>query len=786
MTEATALGLSIKPEGFDEANRSLEEFAQKADKAGQASDRLSGRARDASGRFVKVGTDAHKGAEGIADFGSKAGASTGLVHRLAGSLGTLAGGLAAYLSVGALASAADGWSDLQSKVGAAVNDMEAAPQLMKELVDMANATYSPLEQTVSAFSGNIGAFRDLGLGAREAMVYTEGLNHALVITATKGEQAASVQNALAKAMDLGKLSGDGLDTVLANGGRVAQALAKELDTNVSSLRKFSTEGKITSAVIANALIGDIGKLREEAAAMPATMADGMTRLSTNFQAMVGQMDKALGVSGMVAGGIMFLADNLDVVAGVLATVGTVVAAGFVPSLVSGTIAIAAATAGTLGLSGALFTLSGAIAATGIGALAVLVGLAVTAMIKAVRVTGSFGEAMDLLGEVANGVWDYIKNGAQSMAAALGARWQFIKSDFLFMVNGMMMDWARFLQTVNAGDAAAAAMATADSIMVASTAAATAGSDLLGESVALAAAGSESLTSSLAKLQAVATAAGDALGEGSGGGGGGGGGLSKKAKAGKQSVSEYAKVVGDLRKELELLQATQGMGALDKAIYGKQQDAGVSAGSDGGKVIDELMRQAEALRQVEDNAKRGADAISGLFTSLLDGSKSLRQGIADLLIDLAKVQMQKAVLNMGKSGGLLGSAFSWLGSALVPNANGGVYDSAGLSAYSGQVVSSPTIFPFAKGAGLMGEAGPEAILPLRRGNDGKLGVSAGAGGAGAGGGAPIDVNINIGLDPNAGLVIRDVAREEASTATKALNANLSVRVQQVHNNPRQRG
>ncbi|MCU6272249.1 phage tail tape measure protein, partial [Escherichia coli] len=50
---------------------------------------------------------------------------------------------------------------------------------------------------------------------------------------------------------------------------------------------------------------------------------------------------------------------------------------------------------------------------------------------------------------------------------------------------------------------------------------------------------------------------------------------------------------------------------------------------------------------------------------------------------------------------------------------------GLSAYSGQVVSKPTLFPFARGAGLMGEAGPEAILPLRRGADGKLGVIAAA-------------------------------------------------------------
>ena len=71
-----------------------------------------------------------------------------------------------------------------------------------------------------------------------------------------------------------------------------------------------------------------------------------------------------------------------------------------------------------------------------------------------------------------------------------------------------------------------------------------------------------------------------------------------------------------------------------------------------------------------------------------------------------------------------------------NAKGGVYDSPSLSRYSGQVVNRPTLFAFASGAGLMGEAGPEAILPLKRGSDGKLGVQT----SGAGSNVQVEVNI----------------------------------------------
>lgn len=87
----------------------------------------------------------------------------------------------------------------------------------------------------------------------------------------------------------------------------------------------------------------------------------------------------------------------------------------------------------------------------------------------------------------------------------------------------------------------------------------------------------------------------------------------------------------------------------------------------------------------------------------------------------------------------GSNINW-----SANAKGGVYDSPSLSAFSGQIVNSPTMFKFASGAGLMGEAGPEAILPLSRGSDGKLGVVAGGG---MGGGVTINTTVNVDSSGN---------------------------------------
>jgi phage-related minor tail protein len=72
-----------------------------------------------------------------------------------------------------------------------------------------------------------------------------------------------------------------------------------------------------------------------------------------------------------------------------------------------------------------------------------------------------------------------------------------------------------------------------------------------------------------------------------------------------------------------------------------------------------------------------------------------------------------------------------------------------------VVNSPTIFPFAKGAGLMGEAGPEAIMPLTRTAGGQLGVRA-LGGAGA---TAISVQVSIASDGTTSSTTDDPAYEQ---------------------------
>lgn len=127
-------------------------------------------------------------------------------------------------------------------------------------------------------------------------------------------------------------------------------------------------------------------------------------------------------------------------------------------------------------------------------------------------------------------------------------------------------------------------------------------------------------------------------------------------------------------------------------------------------------------------------FSSAFEDAIAGGKKFSDVLAGLSNDIERMLVRRTITDPLMKGldSMVINPLSNIFSDFFANANGGVYSGAGISAYSGKLVSRPTVFPFANGIGLMGEAGPEAILPLRRGADGKLGVS--------GGGNNVTVNV----------------------------------------------
>ena len=110
----------------------------------------------------------------------------------------------------------------------------------------------------------------------------------------------------------------------------------------------------------------------------------------------------------------------------------------------------------------------------------------------------------------------------------------------------------------------------------------------------------------------------------------------------------------------------------------------------------------------------------LVKFVMTGTISFRNLANSIISDMVRIAIQQTITK----------PFTNFISGLFENADGNAFVDGKVQKYAyGGVVNRPTLFPMANGMGLMGEAGAEAILPLRRGSNGKLGVQASGGGFG---------------------------------------------------------
>jgi hypothetical protein len=196
---------------------------------------------------------------------------------------------------------------------------------------------------------------------------------------------------------------------------------------------------------------------------------------------------------------------------------------------------------------------------------------------------------------------------------------------------------------------------------------------------------------------------------------------------------------DIAKRRELAQAIDEATAAQKTFngqFGTSFQAGIKSMGDLGANLGSSF--ASAFQGMADQL---TDFVTTGKASFGDFARSVLKDLSNIFIKFALFQALKAIVPGGSAFGKFlgfadGAAFAQNG--IQPFARGGIVD-------------RPTLFPFAKGTGVMGEAGPEAIIPLKRGRDGKLGVAGGGGGT---------TNVVVNVDASGSKVEGDQSQAKA--------------------------
>ena len=255
----------------------------------------------------------------------------------------------------------------------------------------------------------------------------------------------------------------------------------------------------------------------------------------------------------------------------------------------------------------------------------------------------------------------------------------------------------------------------------------------------------------------------------------------------------ARMDEQISRERQLLELT-GQQRTERQIYFelidqlRSQDIAYTEEAVAGAAERMAARQEEnnLLREQQRMQERVASSLGGMFHAATKGADSFKNALAGVLDSLSRMLANSAFQGL-LSGTSLGGALGDLGSALFGNANGNAFAGGNVIPFAtGGVVNRPTTFPMAGSrTGLMGEAGPEAIMPLKRGSDGRLGVTAQSGASGAGQVQVSRVRIELGEGLEARLLDK-AANQSVEIVRQDAKQNFNRRAQAARQDPRRRG
>lgn len=154
---------------------------------------------------------------------------------------------------------------------------------------------------------------------------------------------------------------------------------------------------------------------------------------------------------------------------------------------------------------------------------------------------------------------------------------------------------------------------------------------------------------------------------------------------------------------------------------------------------------DAGREASGMSKSVSSSLRKVFEGVIFDGKRLTDALATVGQDISSSVLNQALAPVQNAlGSVVSKGMQSVLGGLMPFEKGGILRAGRVAAFArGGIIDGPTQFPMRGGLGLMGEAGPEAIMPLARGADGRLGIRSG------GSGGTVHVTMNISTPDVAG-------------------------------------
>lgn len=668
---------------------------------------------------------------------------TGVVRTFGNAFQTVFAASLFGVGIGQLTNMMDTMQQLRDRIGILVGDTEKVNYVMDQLAIRAQRTKVPMEDMANSFARISQATKAAGLSTESMLSITEALQQTFRISGSTSQEAAAATVQLTQGLAAGTLRGEEFNSVMEQNVVLGNLLAEGFNTTTGGLRAMARAGEITNTKVLQILAKNFQTIDGQANKLNTTIGQAMSLAFTKVSIAIDKLNTKFGASSTIVSGIETITENM----GTIVKIMTIMATLAIPKLISMLGKLRTAFWSLAGSNPMLFAL------TAISTLLVAVYDDIDKLeirVKNFRSTMNMFAANML--EITDGARFAILDAAGANTTKLRAESEKQIRAFRsksFELSREAYDMEAKLAGQNKTAAELQLDLEKDLLNMKTTALKTDEK----KNEMLAALNREYAAGKITAEQYYRQFENTNIRM-----------ANKDFMDGKKSLSQFNEEQRESKRIA--LNAEFRSGTLTLEQY-KSAMAGVEASGlwdklQSGKInvqeynaelaklpgqMSTIDAMALGVNNYIDSMGTYAMAVAGATTNVLKsleddfvnfaktGEMTFESFTNTIMDQLLRITYQMMIMKplvdsvMGyfssPSATAIGGNGGTSGQYLTPNAKGNAFGPSGITAFAkGGVVSSPTMFGFGRGkAGLMGEAGPEAIMPLRRTSSGDLGVQA---------------------------------------------------------------
>lgn len=296
---------------IDQISRSLVDFQRNSGRPAEEIDRVTRAAQEQIRRLEAElrGLDEtqDRTTEGSNNLG-------GGINRLRGAFGGLQGLLAAAglgIGVSEIIETADAFKTLEARVKLATGEGASFVNGFAGVKQIANETFSSIENTGELFARISQAAETLGLAQAETLSVTRTINEAIKLSGGSAASADAAITQLIQGLQSGVVRGEEFNSIMEQAPRLAKAMADGLGVTRGELRAMAADGKLSSEVVINAIRSQGDVIASEFGTLPTTVGNSLQVLKNQIFNFVGEIDGALNQTSQLADAISYIGNNLE-------------------------------------------------------------------------------------------------------------------------------------------------------------------------------------------------------------------------------------------------------------------------------------------------------------------------------------------------------------------------------------------------------------------------------------------------------------------------------------------